>query len=299
MGATPIQYYNRYTGQVETEAVFGERFLRWTYETQPGRLVLHAIVKRALFSRLYGMWMSRRKSAEAIAPFIQEYGIDVSEFAQDPASFSHFNAFFARALKPDARPIVADPAAVVFPADGRHLGLQNLSQCTSIYAKGQQWDLAVLLQSKELAARYEQGSAVISRLCPTDYHRFHYPVGGTVLQPPRLLNGALFSVSPIALRRNIHYLWQNKRMLTLVDSESLGQVCILELGATCVGSIVQVDRQVQEVEKGELKGWFLFGGSCVITLFERDRVALSADLVRETERGRELYAQMGDVMAVR
>ncbi|MEI6106442.1 MAG: phosphatidylserine decarboxylase, partial [Opitutae bacterium] len=144
-----------------------------------------------------------------------------------------------------------------------------------------------------LAADFAGGSLLISRLCPVDYHRFHYPVGGTPGEP-RLINGWLYSVSPIALRQNLAYLWENKRMVTLVESPVFGRVAVCEIGATMVGSILQTFLPGRAVAKGEEKGLFKFGGSCVVTLFQRGRIQLDADLVTHSAEGREVYAKMGD-----
>jgi phosphatidylserine decarboxylase len=79
---------------------------------------------------------------------------------------------------------------------------------------------------------------LISRLCPSDYHRFHFPVSG-IPSEAKLVNGSLYSVSPIALRRNIRYLVMNKRVITLIEAPEFGTVAMIEVGATNVGSIVQ------------------------------------------------------------
>jgi phosphatidylserine decarboxylase len=290
----PIEYFNRYTGRRETEPVYGERWLRWTYETAPGRFALWLFVKRAWFSRHYGRKMSRPASARRIAPFIQQYGVDASEFLLPAESFRTFNDFFVRQLRPAVRPICGDPDAVVFPADGRHLGFADVGGTGSFYAKGQWLDVPGLLQDRELARRFERGAIVISRLCPLDYHRFHFPCAGRAGES-RLLNGPLFSVSPIALRRSLDALAQNKRVLTVLEQTPAGRVVIVEIGATCVGSIVPTALP-GPVRRGEEKGFFQFGGSCVITLFEPRRVELSADLLAHSAENCELYARMGDRM---
>ena len=43
-------------------------------------------------------------------------------------------------------------------------------------------------------------------------------------------------------------------------------------------------------------GYFLFGGSCVLTLFEKGAVTLAEDLLESSKNGLELYAKMGDHM---
>ncbi len=291
----PIQFFNRSTGRVETEAVYGEGFLRWAYMNPLGRLALHGFVKRAFFSKWYGWRMQRVASRSKIQPFIQKYGTDVNELADDPATFPCFNDFFIRRLKPEARPINEDSKSVVFPADGRHLGFQNVAKVDGVFVKGQKFDVEELVGDRELSRNYCEGSLVLSRLCPVDYHRFHFPSVGTP-STPRLISGPLFSVNPIALRKQLAYLWRNKREITRLKTATMGTVLLIEVGATCVGSIIQSFNADQPVNKGDEKGRFEFGGSSTITLFEPGKIQLDEDLIENSRQCRELYAKMGDQM---
>jgi phosphatidylserine decarboxylase len=297
MPAEPIRYYHRKKKTVETEQVYGEAWLRWTYGNPAGRFALHALFKRALVSRIYGWRMSRAYSAQAVLPFIVDYNLDVDEFAKKAFSFKSFNDFFYRALKPGARPIAGDDRVAVLPADGRHLAFQNVDGAEGFYAKGQRFDLKSFLGDPALAGEFAGGSLLISRLCPVDYHRFHFPVAGQAGEA-RLINGFLYSVSPIALRSNLAYLWENKRMVTLVESPAFGRVAVCEIGATMVGSIVQTYLSGRPAAKGEEKGLFKFGGSCVVTIFRPGKIKFDADLVKQSAAGLEVYARMGEQLGV-
>ncbi|HEX2862055.1 MAG TPA: archaetidylserine decarboxylase [Lacunisphaera sp.] len=297
MSVAPIRYFHRAKKTVETEVVYGESWLRWTYGTNLGGFALNALVKRAIVSRYYGWRMSMRASANRILPFIVDYELNVDEFAKKPLTFRTFNEFFYRALKPGARPLAEGERVAVLPADGRHLAFQNVDKAAGFYAKGQRFDLQAFLGDDSLAAKFAGGSLLISRLCPVDYHRFHFPVSGMPGEP-RLINGWLYSVSPIALRRNLSYLWENKRMITLVQSPVFGEVAVCEIGATMVGSIFQTFVLGRAVTKGEEKGLFKFGGSCVVTIFQPGRIQLDADLVAQSARGLETYARMGESLGV-
>jgi phosphatidylserine decarboxylase len=292
----PIRYFNRHTGSLETEEVYGEGFLRWTYGHPLGAIALSAFVKRPFFSAWYGWRMSMEKSAARVAPFIAKYGLDAAEFADAPGSFRSFNEFFYRKLKPAARPVDADESSVVFPADGRHLGFQRASDIEGVFVKGQKFDLPALLGDAALAERYAAGSLILSRLCPVDYHRFHFPAAGTPGET-RLIEGPLFSVSPIALRERLSYLWTNKRTITPLQTARYGTVLLIEIGATCVGTIRQTFTPGNPLEKGEEKGYFAFGGSSTITLFEPGLVRLETDLAEHSARQTELYAKVGTRMA--
>jgi phosphatidylserine decarboxylase len=292
-----IQYFNRYTGKVETEDIYGGGFLRWTYGNPLGRLSLHALVKRAAFSRWYGARMDNPASRSKVLPFIEKFRLNAAEFADSPECYKTFNEFFYRKLKPEARPIAKDPNAAVFPADARHLGFENTSKIEGIFVKGAIFDLATLLQNESLAKRYHEGSIVLSRLCPVDYHRFHFPVSG-VAGTAKQIDGPLYSVNPIALKQNIRIFSSNKRAITEIESPEFGKVLMLEIGATCVGSF-EYTYQPGPIEKGAEKGYFKFGGSSTITIFEPNRIKLAADLIEKSKQGMELYARIGDLMGTR
>jgi phosphatidylserine decarboxylase len=300
MVAEPIRYYNRYTQRVETENVFGEGWLRFAYDNPAGRFFVWALARRAMFSRLYGTKMNNPVSALRIVPFIAKYGIDVDEFAKSPFDYKTFNEFFFRALKPGVRPIAAGEKVAVFPADGRHLAFPDVTTAPGFYVKGATFTLAEMLgeadlpeNKRTLAHAFERGSMLISRLCPVDYHRFHFAVSGTP-EESRAIDGWLYSVSPVALRRNLRYLVANKRVITVIESPQFGKVAMVEVGATNVGSIRETYVAGRPMTKGDEKGMFAFGGSCVVTIFQRGRITFDADIVAQSAQHLETYAKMGD-----
>jgi phosphatidylserine decarboxylase len=300
MSSDPIHYWHRTRKTVETEQIYGERWLRWAYENPAGRFALWLVVRRAIYSHFYGWQMNKRISSHRILPFIVDYNLDVDEFAKSAFAFKTFNEFFYRALKPEARPIAPGEQVAVLPADGRHLVFPEVDNADGFYVKGAKFTLAELFgeaqlppEQQVLAPRFTGGAMLISRLAPVDYHRFHFPVGGRAGES-RLINGWLYSVHPIALRRNLRHLVENRRMVTLVESPRFGTVAMVEIGATGVGRIRQTFVPGRDVAKGEEKGLFAFGGSCVITLFARDRIRFDADLVEQSAQHRETYAKMGD-----
>ncbi len=293
MSPNPILYHDRYDGKTKAEKVFGERWLRFAYGNPVGRLGVWLLARRWFFSWYYGWRMNKPESSFAIIPFIADYEVNALEFTKSAFDYQTFNQFFHRALKPECRPIAPGDGVAVLPADGRHLAFPDVNLAEGFYVKGEKFSLAELLGDQALAAPFAGGSLLISRLCPSDYHRFHFPVSG-VPSEPRLIKGWLYSVSPIALRRNIRYLVGNKRYVTLIESAEFGSVAMLEIGATNVGSILQDFEPGKPVQKGREKGLFAFGGSCVITLFQRGRIAFDRDIVAQSGACTETYARMGD-----
>lgn len=291
----PISYYNPRSGEIEVEAVYGEDFLRWAYGNPLGRLTVELAVKRAWFSRWYGRKMDKPASKAKVQPFLDEYGVDATEFAEPVESFKTFNEFFYRKLREEARPICSDEDWAVLPADGRHLAIPEVDSSDTFYIKGQKFDLSSFLADDVLAAEFTGGSMLISRLCPVDYHRYHFPVSGAA-ETPVLINGPLKSVSPLALRRNLSILWENKRSRTVVESSAFGRTVVMEIGATCVGSMHST-YQTGPVAKGQEKGYFSFGGSCIVTLFQAERVRFNQVLLEHSAEAREVYARIGEPVA--
>jgi phosphatidylserine decarboxylase len=294
--ALPVEFYDRDRSQVRTEPIYGENWLRWAYENPLGRLSTRVLVSRAAFSRFYGRRMSTPASRERVAPFIENFDLDPSEFEKPPEAFTSFNDFFSRRLKPEARPVDPDPKRVVFPADGRHLVIPDIGNTTGLYVKGQRLQLADLLQDQFDPAPYRRGGALLSRLCPLDYHRFHFPLEGTP-KAAAWLDGPLYSVNPIALRRNIDYLIKNKKTVVALDTPGAGPVLVIPVGATNVGCIQLTFTPGQAIAKGDEMGYFEFGGSSVITLFPEGSLHFDEDILQQSHHHRETYAQMGTSLA--
>jgi len=278
-----IVYIDRKTQERKKEKVYGHLFLKMFYgEGFFSRLFFHSILpfmaRIALFSRLYGFFQKSPLSRRKVRPFIEAFHVDASEFLKPVESFRSFNEFFIRRLKPLARPIVPKEEIAILPADGRYLVFENISAVDGFLVKGQKFSLKELLADEELAKRYEMGSMVIARLCPTDYHRFHFPCE-CIPGPARLINGPLFSVNPMALRKNIQFLSENKRMMTCLETTYFGSVLFIEVGATCVGTIHQTYACGFPAAKGDEKGYFSFGGSCIILLFEAGIIVFDQDLI--------------------
>lgn len=289
----PIQYMDRQTGELKTEKVPGEKWLVWLYNNPVGEATLWAFVKRKFVSEIYGRMMDKPSSAEKVQPFVKEYGIDLS--IAEKQEFSSFNDFFTRKLKKSARPVNTDSNVVVSPADGKLMAWTDVAKADFL-VKGYRFDVYSFLQDSVLAVMYENGSLVVVRLAPNDYHRFHFPVGGMV-SPVVKINGDYYSVNPMALREMMDVFLLNKREYSVITNVRFGKVVMAEVGATMVGSIVQTYEN-DTVVKGEEKGYFEFGGSTVVLLFEPNKILIDNDLLANTQKGLETYVLMGEQICV-
>ena len=76
----------------------------------------------------------------------------------------------------------------------------------------------------------------------------------------------------------------------------MGKVLMMEIGATCVGSIQQTYHADQVIQKGDEKGYFAFGGSSTMVIFEPGTIEFSEDILSNSSKQIETYAKMGDAM---
>lgn len=289
-----IQFLDRESGKIITEKVYGDRAIRLLYGDDWmskifGAPLLFLTAKVPLISWLYGKWQETKFTYSKIHPFIENFSVDPSEFLLKEDEFGSFQEFFIRKLKPEARPI---GEGAVIPADGRYLFYPKIHEADGFVVKGKKFSLSTLLEDEELAKQYEKGTMVIARLCPSDYHRYHFPVDGQAGET-RILNGWLYSVNPMALKKDLDIFTQNKRTLCEIESEEFGKVLYLEVGATFVGSMTQTYK-AGNVKKGDEKGYFSFGGSTVVLLFEPERIKLCEDLIRDDHM--EIRCLMGQSM---
>lgn len=292
-----IIYIDRQSGEYRIEKVFGEKSLQLLYGQglaskliQP--IALPLICRLPFFSALYG-WIQRCPfTARKIEPFIKKFDVDSSEFLNPISSYRSFNDFFIRRLKSTARPIAEGEQIAVAPADARYYFYQHLDQQESFIVKGERFHLEELLNSSTLASQYRDGSMLIARLCPSDYHRFHWPCSG-IPTATRLINGWLNSVNPLAIRRNIKIFTTNKRTLSEIETENFGKILYMEVGATNVGSIHQTYSPGLWQAKGSEKGYFSFGASTLILLFAKGSIIFDGDLTSATQSGFEMRCLMG------
>lgn len=293
----PIFYIDRITGEQEVERVYGAAALKLVYgdgflSKFFGVPLMHLFAKNPIFSALYGYLQRLPASKRKIRPFIETFHIDPSEFLKPIDAFRSFDDFFTRELKSEARPIVADERTAILPADARYLFYQNISKVDGFIVKGEKFNLTTLLENENLARNYQHGAMVMARLCPTDYHRYHFPVD-CIPSRTKFINGWLYSVNPAAIRKDIHIFTKNKRAICELNTDHFGKVLFIEIGATNVGSIHQTYTPNVHCPKGREKGFFSFGASSLILLFEPGRISFDPDLLAATQHGMEIKCLMG------
>lgn len=232
-----------------------------------------------------------------IAWFIKRYQVNMSEaHFEHPSAYLHFNDFFTRALKTDARPLDTTPNAVLSPADGAISQLGAIEHGRIFQAKGHSFSLLELLGGDaQRAAPFMGGSFATVYLSPKDYHRVHMPLTGT-LREMVYIPGRLFSVNKTTAAAVPELFARNERVACIFDTER-GPMAVVLVGAMIVASIETVwaglitpplrqlrrfdyseqGRQPITLAKGAEMGRFKLGSTAIV-LFADNHVSWNSDL---------------------
>ncbi|SMG07986.1 phosphatidylserine decarboxylase [Marivirga sericea] len=286
-----IKFINRSNNSVEIERPPGEKLLNFLYHNLLGERLILPIAKQKFISELYGKRMDSPRSKKRIEPFVKSLKIDMSEAQKQIGEFETFNDFFYRKLKPGARPI---EEGLVSPGDGRLLAFENISELSTFFVKGKTFTLKEFLRNDTLAEEHANSSMVILRLAPNDYHRYHFPYDGVPTQTEEI-KGVYYSVSPISVKEKFTEVFtENKKEVCKLKTTERGEILIIPVGATMVGSLNSTFEADKSVKKGEEMGYFAFGGSTVVLLFNSKSFELDKDLIENTKNNLETYVKMGE-----
>ncbi|KAN0126296.1 Phosphatidylserine decarboxylase domain containing protein [Lactarius tabidus] len=290
---------NRMTGQLEEEKmqVYVRLGIRLLYKGARSRLE-GARARKLLksMSIKQGIKYDSPESARDIPGFIQFHKLSVDDILEPLPSFKTFNEFFYRKLKPDARPVEMpdDQTRLVSGADCRLMAFETISEATKLWIKGREFTVARLLGDayKDQVERYEGGALVIFRLAPQDYHRFHSPVDGTI-GPMTYIAGEYYTVNPQAIRTTLDVYGENARKIVPIDSPQFGRVMAVCIGAMMVGSIKTTVSEGDFVKRGQEFGYFAFGGSTIVCVFEKNVVEWDDDLLVNGRASLETLVRVG------
>nr|WP_205743608.1 archaetidylserine decarboxylase [Halomonas alimentaria] len=207
-----------------------------------------------LLSRLVGQLAECRhpviKNA-LVRTFIRRFGVDMAEAVEpDPTAYATFNDFFTRALKDGVRPI---SEGLVSPADGRLSQFGTIEAGQLMQAKGHRFSAEALLGGDvEAATRYLGGSFATVYLSPSDYHRVHMPLSGTLTEMV-YVPGRLFSVNAATTEHVAGLFARNERLVCHFDTEQ-GPMAMVLVGAMIVAAIETVwAGQITPLPKGDLQ----------------------------------------------
>ncbi|MFE7592561.1 phosphatidylserine decarboxylase [Kitasatospora sp. NPDC057512] len=235
------------------------------------------------------------KSFEDDAPRYRVQDSMVDGKPNEPSGWLTFNQFFARELNPGLRPIT-DPehnATVTLPADCIYKKQYHIEADSEIHPTGDPLRLKLthevttipqlLSEKSEYGKKFAKGTFVHYFLAPYSYHRFHTPVAGRVKECFPIHANTYLDVTidgngqfDAPDNSTDGYEFTQARGVIVIDTADspygdIGLVAIVPVGMAQVSSVKMTMTVGAQVPKGEEFGYFLFGGSDIILLFQEGK----------------------------
>lgn len=258
------------------------------YKTLIGGVLL-AFATRKTVSKVGSIYMNSKLSTKRIKKFIKKNNINMEDYPKK--KYKSFNDFFTRKIKEGKRPFPKDPNKLISVADSKLL-VYKINEKTEMNIKGKKYNLKELIRDKKLAAQYKNGTCLVFRLTVDDYHRYSFVDDGIVIRNKKI-NGILHTVGPIAFKR-YKVFKENQREYSVLKTKNFDEVIQMEVGALMVGKIVNHD--IKKFNRGQEKGYFLFGGSTVVLVFKDEVVEVDEDIVLNSDLGIETKVKLGEVI---
>jgi phosphatidylserine decarboxylase precursor len=247
------------------------------------------------YVQAYGAFMDTPASARGIESFTARENYNIGDYHPGPSGWQTFNQFFAREVRPGKRPIASprDDTVIVSPADAVFMGSWPIAADSTITVKGAKWAISELLAGSPYADAFQGGIYTHSFLYVDDYHRYHVPVAGTVKEI-RNVSGRVYmdvvrkSDGSLDVIDGHTYQFNQERGLVIIDSPVVGLVAILPIGMSYVSSVNLTPLVGAELRKGDQFGYFLFGGSDIVMVFQDRGIVLDAQVGTKYLQGQRL-----------
>ncbi|KAI9258589.1 phosphatidylserine decarboxylase-domain-containing protein [Helicostylum pulchrum] len=293
---------DRATGQLidERMSVYIRLGMRLVYKGMSSGIQSKTAKKiLANMSRKQGRRFDNPLSVKEIPSFIKFHQLDMTQVLEPTENFKTFNEFFYRKLKPGSRPCDSpdNKNVAVSPADCRMMAFPTIDSATNIWIKGTEFSIAKLLDDPVEAEAFEGGALAIFRLAPQDYHRYNSPVDG-LIRKIHSVEGQYYTVNPMAIRTTLDVYGDNKRDIVHMDTEVFGKVSIVCIGAMMVGSIVLTAGVGDHLARTDELGYFAFGGSTLVVLFEKNAILFDDDLIENGTNSLETLVRVGNHIGI-
>jgi phosphatidylserine decarboxylase precursor len=256
------------------------------------------------FAEDWGSFLDTPESAKGIETYLDDPYYNLSDYFVGPSGWLTFNQFFAREVKPGKRPIaeLCNESVIVSPADAVFQGEWEIDENSNkiIHVKNFDWTIEELLniedhpeESEKLKDLFAGGIFMHSFLSLVDYHRYHVPVGGEVIavwniQGRKFLDVYKMANGYLGVRDGEDYQFRQERGLVIIKSPKLGYVAVLPIGMAQISSVNLNVEEGAVLHKGQEFGYFLFGGSDIILLFQKDKVRITAEKGKKYLQGEKI-----------
>lgn len=262
------------------------------YKSKAGRFLLKGLIQPYV-STVVGICLNSSFSKGLIQPFIKHNKIKIE--AYQAIKYTSFNHFFMREIKPESRFVPIEELSLAAPCDGK-MTVFPIDKQQIFQVKRSEYTVSELLGSSVLAENWQGGWACIFRLTPADYHHYYFIDQGTIISHKKI-RGVFHTVQPIAIH-NKPVFSRNSREATIINTKNFGKIAQIEVGALMVGKIKNL-KDKGTCFRFEKKGWFEFGGSTVILLFQADAVTIDPEIIKNTENNMETIVEYGQVIGVK
>ena len=242
-----------------------------------------------------GQFMDTPASAARISSYTDLPNFHMEDYIADPSGWMTFNQFFARELKPGKRP-VAEPCnnkVIVSPADSVFEGAWEIDANSKVTVKGVTWRIAKLLEGSPYQDAFKNGIYTHSFLNANDYHRYHVPVAGQIKEV-RKIQGRVYmdmirrADGSLQAIDGDRYQYNQERGLIVIDSPEVGLVAVLPVGMGPISSVNLTPEVGARLQKGEECGYFMFGGSDIVMLFQNKKVVLDVEVGKKYLQGQRI-----------
>lgn len=229
------------------------------------------------YASAWGDYLDTAESAMNVESFRSNPAFRWNDYVPPPSGYRTFNQFFARHVEPGYRPIAqaSIETVIVSPADAVFIDAWRVTPESEVTVKGMRWSVADLLQGSPFAERFATGLFMHCALRTFDYHCWHAPLDGRVVDA-RLIRGQAWldvkvesggSEKRLEAVEGTGYQFVQMRGLVVLET-SHGLVACLPVGMGQVSSVVLTAEVGRRLRKGEEMGYFQFGGSDFVMVFE-------------------------------
>lgn len=301
----PHQYIERETSRVATERLIADPLIHRLYSSARENVPL--LFKAATSLRMsailgflnFDMPIANRGTGDVRR--IRAMGIDPDECLERPEALNTARKLFERKIRYwQCRRMPPSADRIVSPADARMI-VGSFDRHDALFLKEKFFSFDELIgeDKAQWTAAFAGGDFAIFRLTPDKYHYNHLPVSGRVTDI-YTIDGRCHSCNPGAVVSMVTPFSKNRRVVTVIDTDvpggtEIGLVAMIEIVAMMIGDIVQCYSTLgyddpldlssgMFVERGCPKSLYRPGSSVDVLIFQKGRVAFSADILANMRR---------------
>ena len=280
-----MRVYDRQLGTLVEEEQFAESLLNFLYNTIIGRALLSIFIQ-PFTTRILSVIKRSAFTKKEVERYIYKYSINPDEYTVN--NWQSFAEFFKRQYKTGKITVATEQRAVIAIAESKVLAVP-VSNNAILSIKHRDYDLATILGSRELAAGYQGGVALVYRLSVHNYHRYIFPDDGRYVSRCSF-KGVLHTVSSISERYPVYSV--NQREVSILETDHFGEIAYVEVGAMLAGKIV--NQPLKTFMRGQEKGGFELGGSSILVIYKKSTITLDPTVSLYSDQGIEVTVAIGE-----